>query len=80
MAEVDQRTGERFEVVRVKSKLGTLRVYVSRHSDAIDGLIAKAQGESSHICEVCRGPGRRHEARGWIQTLCEEHAAKGEGE
>ena len=72
-AELEKETGERFEVVRVKTKLGTLRFYVSHHTDAIDGRIAEVQEESSRTCEICGQPGRLRSGR-WIQTLCDEHA------
>jgi hypothetical protein len=72
--ELEKKTGESFEVVQVKAKLGSLRFYVSHHSDPIDERIAEAQLESSRTCEVCGQPGRRHETGGWIRTLCDEHA------
>jgi hypothetical protein len=77
VAELERETGERFEVVQVKQKLGTLRFYVSHHTDAIDDRIAEAQEESSRTCEVCGQPGRQHETGGgWIQTSCDGHAAE----
>lgn len=62
--EFEREARERFEVVQVKAKLGTLRFYVSHHTDAIDGRIAEAQEESSRTCEVCSRPGR------WLNTFC----------
>ena len=53
VADIEKETGERFEVVQVKEKLGTLRFYVSHHSDAINERIAEAGKEASHTCEVC---------------------------
>ena len=64
MAELEKETGERFEVVLVKEKLGTLRFYVSHHSDAIDERIAEAQKESSRTCEVCGQPGKQRKTGG----------------
>jgi hypothetical protein len=66
-------TGGRFEVLQVKEEFGTLRFYVSHHSDTIDGRIAGAQEESSRTCEICGQPGQTRSG-GWIQTLCNEHA------
>jgi hypothetical protein len=69
----EKETGERFEVVQVKEKLGTLRFYVTHHTDT-DDRIAEAQLESSRACEFCGRPGRQRETGGWIRTLCDEHA------
>lgn len=78
VTELEKETGERFEVVQVKEKLGTLRFYVSHHSDAINERITEAQKESSRTCEVCGQPGRTRSG-GWVQTLCDEHAEHEEG-
>lgn len=72
--ELERETGERFEVVQVKEKLGTLRFYTSHHTDAIDGRIAEAQEESSRTCEVCGQPGIQRETGGWVRAVCETHA------
>jgi hypothetical protein len=53
VTELERETGERFEVLQVKEKLGTLRFYVSLHTHPIDGRIEKAQVESADTCEVC---------------------------
>jgi hypothetical protein len=45
VADIEKESGERFEVVQVKEKLGTLRFYVSHHSDAINERIAEASKE-----------------------------------
>ena len=74
VAELEKETGERFEVLQVKEKLGTLRFYVSHHADPIDERIAEAQGESSRTCEVCGQPGIQRETGGWVRALCETHA------
>jgi len=76
--ELEKETGERFDVVEVKAKLGTLRFYVSHHTDAIDNRIAETQLESSRTCEICGQPGRTRRG-GWIQTLCDEHAEHEQG-
>ncbi len=71
--ELERETGRRLEVVEVKQKLGTLRFYVSHHSDPIDDRIAEAQLESSRTCEVCGQPGLWRRGH-WIRTRCDEHA------
>jgi hypothetical protein len=72
VTELERETGERFSVVQVKQKFGTLRIYVSRHADAIDERIEAAALETSHTCEVCGRPGRQHRTYGTV--ACEEHA------
>jgi hypothetical protein len=42
VTELEKETGEQFEVVPVKEKLGTLRFYLSHHTDGIDERIAGA--------------------------------------
>jgi hypothetical protein len=74
VAELEKETGERFEVLQVKEKLGTLRFYVSHHTDNIDERIAEAQGESSRTCEVCGQPGTQRETGDWVRAVCDEHA------
>jgi hypothetical protein len=79
VAELEKETGEQFEVVQVKKKLGTLGFYVNHHSDAINERIVEAQNESSRTCEICGQPGKWLEGSGWVQTRCEEHAQRPEG-
>jgi hypothetical protein len=74
VAELERETGERFEVVQVKQKLGTLRFYVTHHSDAIDARISEARVESSRACEVCGQAGKQVETGGWVRTVCGMHA------
>ena len=74
VTELEKETGERFEVVQVREKLGTLRIYVSHHSDAINERIAAAQKEASHICELCGQPGKYINRGGQVQARCDEHA------
>ena len=71
--ELEKETGERFQVLQVKEKLGTLRFYVTHHTAAIDGRIAEAQLESSRTCEIRGKPGQPRSGR-WIQTLSDELA------
>jgi hypothetical protein len=58
VTELEKETGERFEVVQVE-KLGTLRFYVSHHTDPIDERVEQARMESSRTCELCGQPGKQ---------------------
>jgi hypothetical protein len=57
---LERDTGEQFEVVQVKQKLGTLRFYVSHHTDSIDERIGAAAG---HIRQ--RRVRRARAGEGW---------------
>ena len=80
VAELEKEAGERFEVVQVKQKLGTLRFYVSHHTDPIDKRITEAQKESSRTCEACGQPGKQRETGGGVRARCDEHAHSPEGQ
>jgi hypothetical protein len=72
VAELERETGVRFSVVQVKQKFGTLRFYVSHHSDAIDERIEAAALDALRTCEVCGRPGWQRGTYGPV--VCEEHA------
>jgi hypothetical protein len=76
VADLEQNTGEKFEVLQVKEKFGGLRFYVNIKNDVIHDRIYAAQEESFHTCEVCGQPGTRREGNGgaWIKTFCKKHA------
>ena len=74
VAELEKETGEQFEVVQVREKLGMLRFYVSHHSDAINERIVEAQKESFRTCEICGRPGNSLATGEWIRARCDEHA------
>jgi hypothetical protein len=59
--------------VQVKEKFGTLRFYYSGGNEYVSGLVAMAESMSGVTCERCGTPGRL-QGRGWIRTLCEQHA------
>jgi hypothetical protein len=65
--------GRQFEILQAKEKFGGLCIYVNVANDTIRQRLLAAQLESFLTCEVCGQPGQRRE-RGWIKTLCDEHA------
>jgi hypothetical protein len=75
VTEIERAGGPKFEVLQVKEKLGGLRIYVNRHSDAIERCLGIAADESFRTCEVCGQPGKPRE-ESWIKTLCDEHASE----
>ena len=64
------------EVIQVKEKFGTLRFYINEGTDDIHRRIAKAEMESSTICEATGKPGKLRNDIGWWRTLCDEEYDK----
>jgi hypothetical protein len=56
---------------QVKEKFGTLRFYMTSHSEEMHELIDQAEAISGKTCENCGGPGRLNNS-GWISCLCDE--------
>jgi hypothetical protein len=70
------------ELLQVKEKFGTLRVYLSSESDDMFGIIQYYETLSSHLCELC---GEFYTAKmrvrhGWYKTLCNKCAKEQEYE
>jgi len=63
--------GDRLQVVQLKEKFATLRVYTNNYSSEVNTIIKKYEEESSHTCEIC-GTKENVEIKGnaWIRTLC----------
>jgi hypothetical protein len=74
VAELEQATGLKFEILQVKEKFGGLRVHTNQANDAIRQRLGAAAEESFRTCEVCGQPGLLREGR-CIKTLCDEHNA-----
>ena len=58
------------DIVQVKEKFGTLRIYISEGDDKIYGLIRDAEIESSKTCEICGAKENVGRTQGWIVTCC----------
>ena len=67
-------------ICQVKEKFGGLRFYINGGDDFIHGAIWLAESISMVTCEVCGAPGKQQSPRGWIKTLCNEHAIRKEEE
>jgi hypothetical protein len=69
-----------FQVGQIKTKFGSLRVYLScaglaaGPQAAVNEAIALACARSACTCETCGRPGRLHDRMGWLVTACDEHA------
>ena len=64
------------EITQVKEKYGTLRFYIGEGTDDIHRRIAKAEIESTTICEATGKPGKLRTDIGWYRTLCDEEYEK----
>ncbi len=61
--------------VQVKEKYGSLRFYYHGGDHIVAAYVDMAESMSHVMCEVCGAPGRKR-GGGWIQTLCDVHAAE----
>ncbi|MCS3445935.1 MULTISPECIES: hypothetical protein [Bradyrhizobium] len=78
--EIALRDGETFEFVRVKQKMGILRVdwdaESSKETEAKLGhAVDLAVARSACTCEICGSDGRLYDNKGWLGTRCAQHAA-----
>ncbi len=58
------------QLTQLKSKFGSLRVYIGAGSPELDSLIIAAEREADKTCEQCGSPGQKRSGW-WIKTLCE---------
>jgi formylmethanofuran dehydrogenase subunit E len=64
------------EILQIKEKFGTLRIYLSSESDEISNIVERYELFSSHICEHCGEfyTAKTRESHGWWKTLCSKCA------
>lgn len=71
-----------YEIRQVKEKLGTLRIYDSSYFEPLSSIRAitdahrLAEARSYHTCEYCGRPGVWSNRRGYLTTVCEDHAVR----
>ncbi len=69
-----------YELRQVKEKLGTLRIYDSSYGEtwasvkAVTEAHRLAEARSYHVCEYCGQSGVWSSRRGYLTTVCENHA------
>jgi hypothetical protein len=62
---------EDFEILQVKQKFATLRVYPNIFRDDIEAIINEAETESETTCEICGSKeGKLDNTGGWWKTVC----------
>lgn len=69
----DYNKAPQVEAVQIKEKFGTLRFYTKEATDEQHAVISFVESLSGKTCEVCGAPGKP-QGKGWIRTLCNEHA------
>ena len=60
-------------VLQVKEKFGTLRIYFSGGDAFLDGIECTLGWWSGTICETCGALGQINTWRGWDKTQCKDH-------
>lgn len=71
-----------YEVRQIKEKLGTLRIYDSSYGEtlssvrAVTDAHALAEARSYYTCEYCGKRGVWSNRRGYLTTVCEDHAVR----
>lgn len=65
-------TYKNFEIVQIKEKFGSLRIYTNWDNYKIDKIIQRANEKSLKTCEICGEPGEIR-PNGYLQTLCNQH-------
>jgi hypothetical protein len=78
--EIALRDRETFEFVRIRQKLGILKIdwdaEASEDSEAkIGHAVDLAVARSACTCEICGAEGRLYGGHGWLATRCTEHAS-----
>ena len=70
---IERCEAEGVMIHQVKEKFGGLRFYTGDGSDSLFMAIEAAEHASQRICEECGQPGQPR-GKGWIKTLCDQHA------
>ena len=74
--------GAVYELRQVKEKLGALRIYDSSYGETLSSVRAVteahalAEARSYYTCEYCGKRGVWSNRRGYLTTVCEDHAVR----
>jgi hypothetical protein len=75
-----QPAGAHLQIVQIKEKFGTIRIYYhaeklsTRADQAVREAIDLAEARSACTCEICGDEGRLYNNSGWYSTRCGRHA------
>ena len=67
-------------LVQCKEKFGGLRFYIETYPEGSQEVITKYEKLSYETCEKCGKKGTNRKIKGWIYTLCDDHAKEKEDE
>ena len=67
-------------LVQCKEKFGGLRFYIETYPEGAQEVIIKYEKLSYETCEKCGEKGTNRKIKGWIHTLCDDHAKEKEEE
>ena len=76
ISQLSEPEQEEHFAVQIKEKWGLLTFYLSTYTDDMQRVIAAAEEESRHICEVCGASGTLYD-NGRLMTRCPQHAPEG---
>jgi hypothetical protein len=66
--------------IQVKDKFGGLRFYIETYPEGAHEVITKYEKLSYETCEQCSEKGTNRKIKGWLHTLCDNHAKEKEDE
>lgn len=64
------------QVIQVKEKYGSLRVYLNYYYKEIEDIIDEYEEKSCYICEECGEKGEIRNINNWYTALCDKHYAE----
>lgn len=74
---INKNPNEKCEVVQVKEKYGSLRMYLQGSNDFFFQVEQEALGQSLNVCEECgETSGVRPSTGGWVRVRCIKHDAE----
>ena len=63
------------QATRIRSKYGSLRIYVEPvPNEDQENIIQAIEDKSEEVCELCGKPAATIEQGDWLATLCRPHA------
>ena len=69
-------TDEKIEILQIKEKMGTLRIYLDNAPEELLKMVDDAERDSGNICELCGSRENVGKTSGYIMTMCYECVRK----
>jgi hypothetical protein len=61
---------DRFRIIQIKEKFGSLRMYTNPENEVIYEIISKYSEISEKTCEFCGKEGQIKSHNGWLKAVC----------